>query len=87
MRFWAGITTAIKSKQFGEANRLKQELEERQRAKAKEREEAKTRWTPRFFTTALAKDGKPHLTDEGRKTMDGLHKHEYALAEDSTLAA
>lgn len=87
MRFWAGITTAIKGKQFGEANRLKQELEERQRTKAKEREESKTQWTPRFFTTAMAANGKPDLTDEGRKTMLGLHNHEYAMAENTMLGA
>ncbi|KAL2059387.1 hypothetical protein ABVK25_000680 [Lepraria finkii] len=42
-RFWASVTAAIKGKQFNEATKLKQELEERQREKANQRKEKERR--------------------------------------------
>jgi hypothetical protein len=43
-RFWKGVTEAIVERKFGLATTLKQELEEKQRAKAKEREESGKEW-------------------------------------------
>jgi hypothetical protein len=43
-KFWDGVTRAILNKQYGLANTLKQELEEKQREKAKERKEKGVEW-------------------------------------------
>lgn len=43
-RFWDGVTKAIVNKQYGLATTLKQELEEKQREKAKERKDKGTEW-------------------------------------------
>ena len=43
-RFWDGVTKAIVNKQYGLATTLKQELEEKQREKAKEREKSGKDW-------------------------------------------
>ena len=39
LRYWSGVTEAITARQFNRATALKQEIEERQREKAKKREE------------------------------------------------
>jgi len=43
-RFWEGVTKAIVNKQYGLATTLKQELEEKQREKAKERKDEGKEW-------------------------------------------
>ena len=86
-RFWAAVTTAIKSKQFTEATKLKQELEERQREKATERKEKNEEWRPRFFTNAVTTNGKPDLTDDGRKALEGLQAEDYGLRESEVTGA
>jgi hypothetical protein len=43
-RFWDGVTKAIVGRQYGLATTLKQELEEKQREKAKERKDAGREW-------------------------------------------
>ena len=48
-RFWGGVTKAIVNKQYGLATTLKQELEEKQRGKAKERKEKGTEWQVWIF--------------------------------------
>ena len=78
-RFWAGVTAAIKSKQYTEATKLKQEIEERQRDKATLRKEKNEEWRPRFFTEAVTADGKPDLTEEGKKALQGLQAEDYGL--------
>ncbi|RDL31914.1 Oxysterol-binding protein-like protein [Venustampulla echinocandica] len=87
VRFWSGVTEAIKTRQFSRATTLKQELEERQREKAKAREESGTKWQPRFFTGVVTPLGKPELTDEGRKVLDGLHQGKFELKESDVLGA
>lgn len=87
LRFWQSVTDAIKNKQFGEANKLKQEIEERQRQKAKEREESKSEWHPRFFMEATTASGKPELTDDGKTVMEGLHQESLQLAENKETGA
>lgn len=78
-RFWASVTNAIKSKQYTEATKLKQEIEERQRDKAAHRAEKKEEWKPRFFTDAVTANGKPDLTEDGKKALQGLQAEDYRL--------
>lgn len=78
-RFWHDVTDSIQSKRFGDATRIKQELEQKQRDKAKSREEKSEDWKPRFFTEATTKDGKPDLTEEGQQVLDGMQKLNFQL--------
>lgn len=87
LRFWSGVTEAITSKQFSRATTLKQELEERQREKAKEREETGTTWQPRFFTGAVTPLGKPELTEEGKEALKALQEERWELKENATTGA
>jgi len=87
LRFWSGVTDAIVSKQFSRATTLKQELEERQRDKAKAREESKTPWKPRFFTGTVTPLGKPELTEEGRQVLKALQEQRWELKESGVTGA
>ncbi|KAL8693174.1 MAG: hypothetical protein Q9218_001956 [Villophora microphyllina] len=80
-RFWHGVTEAILNKQFGQATKLKQELEERQREKATARKDKGSEFQPRFFTEALMPNGKPELTEEGRRALKGLQENNFHLEE------
>jgi hypothetical protein len=62
-------------------------LEERQRAKAKEREERGVEWQPRFFVGAVTPLGKPELTDEGKQVLKGLQEGRWELKESEVLGA
>lgn len=81
IRFWAGVTDAITARQFTRATSLKQEIEEKQRQKARAREEAGEVWQPRFFTGAVTPLGRPELTDEGRKVLKDMHNGKWELKE------
>ena len=78
-KFWGGVTAAILNKQYGLATQLKQDIEERQRGKAAERNARSAQWQPRFFTGATAATGKPDLTQEGEQVLRGLHEDQFAL--------
>jgi hypothetical protein len=78
-RFWHDVTESITSKRFGDATRIKQELEQKQRDKAKSREEKNITWKPRFFIEATTKSGKPDLTEEGRRVLEGMQKLDFQL--------
>ncbi|KAF2144598.1 uncharacterized protein K452DRAFT_144460 [Aplosporella prunicola CBS 121167] len=80
-RFWSGVTDAITTKQYSLATTLKQDLEERQREKAAERKNKNIEWQPRFFAGVTTPTGKPDLTEEGRRALDGLHKNDFKLEE------
>lgn len=86
-RFWQGVTEAILSKQYGQATKLKQELEERQREKATARKDQGSAWQPRFFTEALMPKGKPELTEDGRRALRGLQEGDYHLEESAVMGA
>src|SRR4051812_36163852 len=86
-KFWAPVTEAIHSKDYGKATMLKQTLEERQRKKAAERNSAKEEWTPRFFTGALTPVGRPDLTQDGLDALQGLHEGNYKLKPSEKLGA
>ncbi|TVY93527.1 Oxysterol-binding protein-like protein [Lachnellula willkommii] len=87
LKFWSGVTEAIHTRQFSHATTLKQELEERQREKAKERDAKGLLWKPRFFTGAVTPLGKPELTEDGREVLDGLHQGNFKLKESEVLGA
>lgn len=87
IRFWSGVTEAISARQFSHATALKHELEERQRSKAKEREEAGKEWKPRFFIGAVTPLGKPELTDDGKEVLRGLQEEKWDLKENEELGA
>lgn len=80
-KFWSGVTEAILDKRYGQATRLKQEIEERQRQKAAERQAKNETWQPRFFTGAVTPLGKPELTEEGQRALEGLRHGTYELKE------
>lgn len=86
-KFWKDVTQAILDKQFAQATKLKQDLEERQREKAATRKELNEEWQPRFFTGALTPVGKPDLTDEGRLALQGLHEGNFHLEESEVTGA
>jgi len=78
-KMWEKVTEAINAKDYGRATTLKQELEERQRVKAAERAEKKVAWKPRFFEDMAERVGQPHLSEEGRKALEGLNTGSYGL--------
>ncbi|KAL9096358.1 MAG: hypothetical protein Q9165_001355 [Trypethelium subeluteriae] len=86
-RFWHDVTDAIVGKRYGEATNLKQDIEQRQRDKAAEREARKAEWQPRFFTEQLGPRGKPELTREGRDLLKGMLERQYHLEESRETAA
>ncbi|KIW02851.1 hypothetical protein, variant [Verruconis gallopava] len=86
-RFWEGVTRAILNKQYGLATTLKQELEEKQRQKAKERKEKGQEWQPRFFTGAVTPVGKPDLTEDGKEALRRLQALDYTLEENKEYGA
>ncbi|KAF2278352.1 uncharacterized protein EI97DRAFT_486488 [Westerdykella ornata] len=87
LKFWNNVTNAILNKQYSLATSLKQEIEERQRAKAAERKAQGKEWQPRFFTGAVTPVGKPNLTEEGEKALKGLHEGRYELEPNKELGA
>lgn len=80
-RFWHGVTEAILDKRFGQATKLKQEIEERQREIAASRKAQNEEYRPRFFTGALTPLGKPELTEYGKQALRGLQEGHYKLDE------
>lgn len=86
-KFWSGVTDAIVTKQYSLATTVKQELEERQRERAADRKARNVEWQPRFFSNATDADGKPDLTEEGRRALDGLHQGNFKLEESKELGA
>lgn len=86
-KFWSGVTEAITNKQYGQATKLKQEIEERQRQKAAERQQNNETWEPRFFTSAVTTSGKPELTESGSQALQGINTGEYKLEESNKQGA
>jgi oxysterol-binding protein-related protein 9/10/11 len=85
--FWKDLTVAIQEKRYGDANRIKQNIEQAQRDKAAERKEKDVTWTPRFFQEVTDPDGKPHLSAEGKQAMEGLLSKNFKLAHPEVLGA
>lgn len=74
-KIWEPVTTSILAKKFSEATKHKQDIEQVQRTTAAERKRKGEAFVPRFFDADIS-DGRPRLTEEGRKALDG----EYNLA-------
>jgi hypothetical protein len=87
LKFWNGVTKAIVNKQYSLATSLKQEIEERQRQKAKEREEAGKEWQPRFFTGRITPAGRPDLTPDGERALKQAQEGRWELEESRELGA
>ncbi|CDU26317.1 related to OSH6-member of an oxysterol-binding protein family [Sporisorium scitamineum] len=69
-RIWEPVTSAILAKKYSEATKHKQDIEQRQRNVAAERKRKGETFIPRFFEADIS-DGRPKLTGEGRKALDG----------------
>lgn len=78
---WEAVTEAIHAKDYARATTLKQEIEERQRQKAAARKEKGEEWVPRFFEDMHQRVGRPALSEEGRKALEGLNKGDLTLPE------
>ena len=74
-------------KRYSQATKLKQDIEERQRQKAAERQKNNETWNPRFFSSAVTPSGKPELTEEGHRTLKGISNGDYKLEENKTQGA
>ena len=72
---------------FARATQVKTELEERQREKARRREEVGETWKPRFFTGVFTPVGRPELTRDGEEALKGLQRGEFALRESEVTGA
>lgn len=86
-RIWKDVTQAILDKKYNEANKLKQDIEDRQRKRAAERKDAGKEWRPRFFTAAVTPVGRPDLTDDGRKAIQGLQENKFDLDQNEEYGA
>lgn len=86
-QFWQDLTIALTDKRYGDANKLKQDIEQRQRDKAAERKKEGKEWAPRFFTRSTESNGRPELTPEGRSVLDGMHRGEFHIEETECTAA
>lgn len=78
-KMWEHVTSAIIAKQWSAATAAKQDIEERQRAKAADRKARNVEWKPRFFTGAVTPAGKPELTDDGWDLVKRMHEDDYKL--------
>lgn len=74
-KIWEPVTSAILAKKYSEATKHKQDIEQKQRNTAAERKRKGETFVPRYFDADIS-DGRPKLTEEGRKALDG----EYNLA-------
>lgn len=86
-RFWHDVTQAILKREYGKATQVKQDLEERQREKAKQRETEGVEWHPRFFTGVFTPVGRPELSPDGEAALEGMQKGEYVLKESEITGA
>jgi hypothetical protein len=85
--FWKDVTNAILSKQYGEATKAKQAIEERQREKAAERLARNEQWKPRFFTEPVGPKGRPELNEEGKQVLKGMQELKFYLKEADVTAS
>ncbi|KAK6223863.1 hypothetical protein LQW54_000007 [Pestalotiopsis sp. IQ-011] len=79
LALWDGVTQAISAKQFSKATTVKQELEEKQREKARTRERNNETWQPVFFSQVTDKGGKPDLSEKGRQVLDRIQNNDWSL--------
>jgi len=78
-KMWEKVTEAIHAKDYSNATQLKHEIEERQRQKAAGRKEKEIEFRPKFFEDMHQRVGQPHLSEEGKRALEGLHTGNYRL--------
>ena len=79
-KLWEKVSLAINEKRYGDATTIKQEIEQRQRDLATNREKENKEFVPRFFKTATDPTGKPELTEEGKKVLADMQMLNFKLA-------
>ncbi|KIY61090.1 hypothetical protein CYLTODRAFT_427684 [Cylindrobasidium torrendii FP15055 ss-10] len=68
-RMWDKVTKHLSAKEFSEATREKNAIEQRQRDEAAERKRVGTEFVPVYFETDI-ESGAAKLTEEGRKALE-----------------
>ncbi|KAI0938482.1 hypothetical protein AcW1_001792 [Taiwanofungus camphoratus] len=74
-RLWDSVTTRLLKKEYGDATKHKQAIEQRQRDEAAERKRKGTQFVPKFFESDIG-SGIPTLTVEGHKALDTESKED-----------
>ncbi|GFZ51684.1 Oxysterol-binding protein-like protein 1 [Saitozyma sp. JCM 24511] len=72
-KLWDPVTQMLLSKNWGEATRQKQVIEQRQRDAAVKRKAANEEYLPRFFETEW-ENGRPVLSEAGKKAIEEEHQ-------------
>ena len=85
-RIWAPVTEAIHSKQYSQATKNKQVIEQRQRDKAAERKHTGEGFIPQFFDPDYS-SGRPKLTAAGKAVLAGELNESTSSATVSTSAS
>ncbi|KAG9031560.1 hypothetical protein FRB95_002554 [Tulasnella sp. JGI-2019a] len=67
-KLWEGVTTNLLSKNFNEATKIKQVIEQKQRDIAAQRKATGKEFVPVYFEADIS-SGKPVLTEAGRKAV------------------
>lgn len=80
-RLWNEVTEAILDRRYNDATRIKQDLEQKQRDKATEREKNNVTFEPRFFKVATDPSGRPELNAEGEKVLDDMQRLKFKIEE------
>lgn len=75
-KLWDGVTTNLLKKEFSEATRIKQAIEQKQRDIAAERKKSNQPFVPVFFDADIS-SGMPSLTAEGRKVLEEMTKESH----------
>ncbi|KAJ2959966.1 hypothetical protein NQZ79_g4562 [Umbelopsis isabellina] len=70
-RTWQAVTESILAKDFNQATKHKQKIEEAQRVKAAERKAEGEEFVPQLFKLPV-EHGQPELTDKGREVLSTL---------------
>lgn len=70
-RTWQAVTESILAKDFNQATKHKQNIEEAQRVKAAERKAEGVEFVPQLFKLPIV-DGQPELTDKGIEMLSTL---------------
>ncbi|CAG7847793.1 Oxysterol-binding protein-like protein 1 [Serendipita indica DSM 11827] len=73
-RLWEGVTSNLLSKEFSEATKIKQAIEQKQRDIAAERKRNNTPFEPVYFDPDIS-SGAPQLTAEGQKALEEMIKY------------
>ncbi|KAI9462810.1 hypothetical protein BJY52DRAFT_111568 [Lactarius psammicola] len=77
-RLWESVTTRLLSKEYGEATRAKQAIEQRQRDDAAERKRRGVEFVPKYFEKDI-QSGVPTLTQAGREALEAEIKYEHEV--------